>query len=168
MRFLLCRHSLLSPTAFGEGSRLFAEFIGALSGSYILQALFEKPPAWTTTSPCRRFRYIEVITLRDKQRKQGPAAVVLSDPGTTRPRRPPVGNSHPVQIRSPESPARFRQTIAEAVKYCKDNQILQPFLAKQSTVRMQGGHISPKSTSVSLSSGAAQTLSLNPDFEKSM
>jgi len=36
---LLRRLSLLAPTAFGEGNRLFTEFKGALSENYILQAL---------------------------------------------------------------------------------------------------------------------------------
>ena len=36
---LLNRLSLLSPTAFGEGNRLFTEFKGALTENYILQSL---------------------------------------------------------------------------------------------------------------------------------
>lgn len=48
---LLNRLSLLSPTAFAEGNRLFTEFKGALTENYILQSLinqFEvKPRYWT-------------------------------------------------------------------------------------------------------------------------
>ncbi|MBS9776438.1 MAG: ATP-binding protein, partial [Fusobacterium sp.] len=36
---LLARLSLLSPSAFGEGNRLFTEFKGALTENYILQSL---------------------------------------------------------------------------------------------------------------------------------
>ena len=36
---LLNRLSLLSPSAFGEGNRLFTEFKGALTENYILQSL---------------------------------------------------------------------------------------------------------------------------------
>lgn len=36
---LLRRLAMLSPTAFGEGNRLFLEFKGALSENYVLQAL---------------------------------------------------------------------------------------------------------------------------------
>ena len=52
---LLRRISLLSPTAFGEGNRLFTEFKGALSENYILQALAGQveatPRYWTTDNP---------------------------------------------------------------------------------------------------------------------
>ena len=52
---LLRRLSLLAPTAFAEGNRLFAEFKGALSENYILQSLmgqFESAARyWTTDSP---------------------------------------------------------------------------------------------------------------------
>lgn len=52
---LLRRHSLLSPTAFGEGNRLFTEFKGALSENYILQSLrnlFEALPRyWSCDNP---------------------------------------------------------------------------------------------------------------------
>jgi len=63
---LLRRHSLLSPTAFGEGSRLFTEFKGALSENYILQSLmgqFEVVPRyWATDHP----RYeVDFIIQRD-------------------------------------------------------------------------------------------------------
>lgn len=46
---LLNRLSLLSPTAFGEGNRLFTEFKGALTENYILQSLipqFEVSPRY--------------------------------------------------------------------------------------------------------------------------
>lgn len=52
---LLRRLSLLAPSAFGEGNRLFVEFKGALSENYILQALqnqFEAMPRyWTMDNP---------------------------------------------------------------------------------------------------------------------
>jgi len=52
---LLRRLSLLAPSAFGEGSRLFAEFKGALSENYALQALrnqFEAAPRyWASDNP---------------------------------------------------------------------------------------------------------------------
>lgn len=52
---LLRRLSLLSPTAFGEGNRLFTEFKGALSENYVLEALgsqFEATPRyWSQTNP---------------------------------------------------------------------------------------------------------------------
>lgn len=52
---LLRRLSLLSPTAFGEGNRLFTEFKGALTENYVLQALipqFEAAPRyWSTSNP---------------------------------------------------------------------------------------------------------------------
>jgi hypothetical protein len=52
---LLRRLSLLSPAAFGEGSRLFTEFKGALSENYILQALLGQveavPRYWATDHP---------------------------------------------------------------------------------------------------------------------
>lgn len=52
---LLRRLSLLAPSAFGEGNRLFVEFKGALSENYVLQALknqFEaKPRYWTMANP---------------------------------------------------------------------------------------------------------------------
>ncbi len=50
---LLRRQSLLSPTAFAEGNRLFVEFKGALTENYVLQALkgqFETTPRyWANT-----------------------------------------------------------------------------------------------------------------------
>lgn len=52
---LLRRLSLLAPSAFGEGNRLFVEFKGALSENYVLQALrnqFEAMPRyWTMDNP---------------------------------------------------------------------------------------------------------------------
>ncbi len=49
---LLRRLSLLAPTAFGEGNRLFTEFKGALSENYVLQALMPQieatPRYWMT------------------------------------------------------------------------------------------------------------------------
>jgi predicted AAA+ superfamily ATPase len=52
---LLRRLSLLAPSAFGEGNRLFVEFKGALSENYVLQALqnqFEATPRyWTMDNP---------------------------------------------------------------------------------------------------------------------
>jgi predicted AAA+ superfamily ATPase len=59
---LLRRLSLLAPTAFGEGNRLFSEFKGALSENYILQALagqFEVTPRyWSTDNPRYEVDYI--------------------------------------------------------------------------------------------------------------
>ena len=52
---LLRRLAQLSPTAFGEGNRLFTEFKGALTENFVLQTLltqFEVPPRyWTQTNP---------------------------------------------------------------------------------------------------------------------
>jgi len=52
---LLRRLSLLAPSAFGEGNRLFTEFKGALSENYVLQALrnqFEVTPRyWAVDNP---------------------------------------------------------------------------------------------------------------------
>lgn len=52
---LLRRLSLLAPSAFGEGNRLFTEFKGALSENYILQALRNQleamPRYWTLENP---------------------------------------------------------------------------------------------------------------------
>lgn len=52
---LLRRLSLLAPSAFAEGNRLFVEFKGALSANYVLQALknqFEATPRyWTMENP---------------------------------------------------------------------------------------------------------------------
>jgi len=52
---LLRRLSLLAPSAFGEGNRLFTEFKGALSENYVLQALinqFEAAPRyWSVDNP---------------------------------------------------------------------------------------------------------------------
>ena len=63
---LLRRLSLLSPTAFGEGNRLFSEFKGALSENYILQALTRQlevaPRYWAMDNP----RYeVDFIFQRD-------------------------------------------------------------------------------------------------------
>jgi predicted AAA+ superfamily ATPase len=53
---LLRRLSFLSPTAFGEGNRLFTEFKGALTENYILQALIGQieamPRYWAENSRC--------------------------------------------------------------------------------------------------------------------
>jgi len=52
---LLRRLSLLSPTAFGEGNRLFSAFKGALSENFVLQSLrplFEAVPRyWSSDNP---------------------------------------------------------------------------------------------------------------------
>lgn len=52
---LLRRLSLLSPTIFGEGNRLFTEFKGALSENFVLQSLkplFEAVPRyWSRENP---------------------------------------------------------------------------------------------------------------------
>ena len=52
---LLRRFSLHSPTAFGEGNRLFTEFKGALTENYVLQSLipqFEAVPRyWSQSNP---------------------------------------------------------------------------------------------------------------------
>lgn len=52
---LLRRLSLLAPSAFGEGNRLFTEFKGSLSENYVLQALkpqFEAIPRyWSVDKP---------------------------------------------------------------------------------------------------------------------
>lgn len=52
---LLRRLAMLSPTAFGEGNRLFTEFKGALTENYVLQALvmqFEVLPRyWSQSNP---------------------------------------------------------------------------------------------------------------------
>ncbi len=52
---LLRRLSLLAPSAFGEGNRLFTEFKGAISENYVLQALknqFEATPRyWSVENP---------------------------------------------------------------------------------------------------------------------
>ena len=52
---MLRRLSLLAPSAFSEGNRLFVEFKGALSENYILQALknqFEAMPRyWAMDNP---------------------------------------------------------------------------------------------------------------------
>ena len=59
---LLRRLSLLSPTAFGEGSRLFTEFKGALSENYVLQSLMGQieatPRYWATDHPRYEVDYI--------------------------------------------------------------------------------------------------------------
>lgn len=52
---LLRRLSLLAPSAFGEGNRLFTEFRGALSENYVLQALSTQleaiPRYWSQANP---------------------------------------------------------------------------------------------------------------------
>lgn len=52
---LLRRLSQLSPTAFGEGNRLFVEFKGALTENYVLQTLITQfevvPRYWSQTNP---------------------------------------------------------------------------------------------------------------------
>ena len=52
---LLRRLAQLAPTAFGEGSRVFTEFKGALTENFVLQSLipqFEVTPRyWTQTNP---------------------------------------------------------------------------------------------------------------------
>jgi predicted AAA+ superfamily ATPase len=59
---LLRRLSLLSPTAFAEGNRLFTEFKGALSENYILQALMGQleatPRYWASEHPRYEVDYI--------------------------------------------------------------------------------------------------------------
>lgn len=63
---LLRRLSLLAPSAFGEGNRLFVEFKGALSENYVMQALknqFEATPRyWAVINP----KYeVDFITQRE-------------------------------------------------------------------------------------------------------
>lgn len=52
---LLRRLALLSPTAFGEGNRLFTEFKGALTENYVLEALSNQleaaPRYWSQNNP---------------------------------------------------------------------------------------------------------------------
>lgn len=52
---LLRRLAQLAPTAFGEGSRLFTEFRGALTENYVLQTLLTQfevmPRYWSQTNP---------------------------------------------------------------------------------------------------------------------
>ena len=52
---LLRRLSLLAPSAFAEGNRLFVEFKGALTENYVLQALINQvealPRYWTLVNP---------------------------------------------------------------------------------------------------------------------
>lgn len=52
---LLRRMSQLSPSAFGEGNRLFTEFKGALTENYVLQSLLPQfevmPRYWTQSNP---------------------------------------------------------------------------------------------------------------------
>ncbi len=52
---LLRRLAQLSPTAFGEGNRLFTEFKGALTENYVLQTLVTQfdvlPRYWSQTNP---------------------------------------------------------------------------------------------------------------------
>jgi predicted AAA+ superfamily ATPase len=62
---LLRRLSLLSPTAFGEGNRLFVEFRGALTENYVLQALAgqmeAQPRYWAEHPRCE----VDFIVQRD-------------------------------------------------------------------------------------------------------
>ena len=59
---VLRRLASLSPTAFGEGNRLFTEFKGALSENYVLQALvnqFEVTPRyWSQNNPSYEVDFI--------------------------------------------------------------------------------------------------------------
>ncbi len=52
---LLRRLAMLSPTAFGEGNRLFTEFKGALTENYVLQTLITQfecfPRYWSQSNP---------------------------------------------------------------------------------------------------------------------
>ena len=52
---LLRRLAQLSPTAFGEGNRLFTEFKGALTENYVLQTLLKQfevvPRYWSQNNP---------------------------------------------------------------------------------------------------------------------
>lgn len=52
---LLRRLSMLAPTAFGEGNRLFTEFKGALTENYVLQSLVTQfegfPRYWSQNNP---------------------------------------------------------------------------------------------------------------------
>ncbi|MCM1154019.1 MAG: ATP-binding protein [Roseburia sp.] len=52
---LLRRLAMLSPTAFGEGNRLFTEFKGALTENYVLQTLITQfeviPRYWSQNNP---------------------------------------------------------------------------------------------------------------------
>ncbi len=52
---LLRRLAQLSPTAFGEGNRLFTEFKGALTENYVLQSLINQfeviPRYWSQSNP---------------------------------------------------------------------------------------------------------------------
>lgn len=59
---LLRRLARLSPTAFGEGNRLFVEFKGALTENYVLQSLltqFEVTPRyWSRNNPSNEVDFI--------------------------------------------------------------------------------------------------------------
>ena len=52
---ILRRLAQLSPTAFGEGNRLFTEFKGALTENFVLQTLITQfeviPRYWSQTNP---------------------------------------------------------------------------------------------------------------------
>ncbi len=65
---LLRRLALLSPTAFGEGNRLFTEFKGALTENYVLQTLitaFEVAPRyWSRVNPSYE---VDFIIQRDNE-----------------------------------------------------------------------------------------------------
>lgn len=75
---LLRRLSLLAPSAFGEGSRLFTEFKGALSENYILEALVNQfevvPRYWSQVNPPYEVDFIiqrenEIIPIEVKAEK---------------------------------------------------------------------------------------------------
>lgn len=75
---LLRRLSLLAPSAFGEGSRLFTEFKGALSENYILEALVNQfevvPRYWSQANPPYEVDFIiqrenEIIPIEVKAEK---------------------------------------------------------------------------------------------------
>ena len=59
---LLRRLAQLSPTAFGEGNRLFTEFKGALTENFVLQTLVTQyevtPRYWTKTNPPYEVDYL--------------------------------------------------------------------------------------------------------------
>lgn len=59
---LLRRLALLSPTAFGEGNRLFTEFKGALTENFVLQTLITQfevlPRYWTQSNPPYKVNFL--------------------------------------------------------------------------------------------------------------
>lgn len=75
---LLRRLSQLSPTAFGEGNRLFVEFKGALTENYVLQTLITQfdvvPRYWSQTNPPYEVDFLiqrenEIIPIEVKSEK---------------------------------------------------------------------------------------------------